>query len=271
MSYTNTSLREIQPEIFAELDLEQFHPRVVVEHGLTSRLQVGAELPFLYSWEGFLDPAIRWVEGRTGNLRFVRRTQPTNEFRYFIETDRGPLLNVPRGTGGVGDLTVKAKMLLSEESPVWPAASLRGALKLPTGSFDRGLGSEHADVAVGFIVGKRWDLVGLMLLGEWTRPLGNPFAGSGISVASWVTATVAVDIGLGERLSLFGLLRRVGSPYRHGGLRLLNREIWETQAGFTVVLSRATQLQIGFIEDLFESAEVSSDFTVFVNLIAYRF
>ncbi len=269
--HTNTSLRELERDARAEIDLEQFHPSLVVEYGLTPRLQVGAELPFLYSWEGFLDPVIHWVEERTGHLRFVRKTQPTNGFGYVVEKNGETLMDVKRGDAGIGDLTFKAKGRLLEESTFLPAASIRAAVKLPTGDFDRGLGSGHPDVAVGLILGKRWGSVGLSLLGEWTKSLGNPFAGTGISVGPWVTGTITLDVGITDRLSLFGLLRRVGSPYRSGGLHLLTQEIWETSGGLTVMLSRQTQLQIGFIEDLFESAEVSSDITLFVNVLLYRF
>ncbi len=269
--HTNTSLRELEPDASAAVDLEQFHPSLVVEYGLSPRLQVGAELPFLYSWEGFLDPVIHWVEERTGNLRFVRKIQPRNGFDYVVEKNGKTLMDVKRGDAGIGDLAFKAKGLLLEESTFMPAASIRAAVKFPTGEFDRGLGSGHPDVAVGFILGKRWGPVGVSLVGDWTKPLGNPFAGTGISVGPWVTGTVTVDVGITDRLSLFGLLRRVGSPYRSGGLHILTQEIWETAAGFTIVFSRQTQIQIGFVEDLFHSAEVSSDITLFVNVFLYRF
>ena len=269
-SYTNTSLRELEPGTIAELDVEQFHPTVAVEYGVSRRLQLGAELPVLYSWEGFLDPLIQWVEKGTGNLRFVRKTQPINGFRYVLEKNGETLIDVKRGDAGLGDLIIKAKGLLVEESTLWPAVSVRAAVKLPTGELDRGLGSGHADVGVGLLLGKRWGPVGASLLGEWMRPLGNSFAGTGISVGSWWTGTFTMDVKMTDRLSIFGLLRRVGSPYR-GGLRLLNRTIWETAAGLNIAFSRETHLQIGFVEELFESAEVSSDITLFVNMIAYRF
>ncbi len=37
-----------------------------------------------------------------------------------------------------------------------------------------------------------------------------------------------------------------------------------------VTLSRETELQVGFVEDLFASSEVSADFTIFVNVITLR-
>ena len=268
--HTNTSLREHRSGISAEVDVEQFHPSVAVEYGVSPRLQVGAELPFLYSWEGFLDPAIRSVERGAGYLRFVRKTQPTNGFRYVLAKDGETLLEPGRDGAGVGDLTLKAKAAVVNESDPWPAVSWRGALKLPTGEFAQARGSGHPDVAVGLLAGKRWGPVGVSLLGEWTQPLGNPFAGTGISVRSWITGTLTLDIALTDRLGLFGSLRRVGSPYRRGGLRLLTEPIWETSAGVIVTLSRETELQIGFVEDLFASAEVSSDFTIFVNVITLR-
>ena len=98
---------------------------------------------------------------------------------------------------GAGDIELRGKYRWLDEGPIWPAIAVLGAVKTPTGSERRGLGSGATDAAIR--------LVGTKELGPVTvhLNLGYTFIGaSGLdNVLSW---GVAASLKVTDAVALVG-------------------------------------------------------------------
>ncbi|MEQ8205561.1 MAG: DUF3187 family protein [Woeseia sp.] len=145
---SHSSQRSAGQEIL-QFDGETTRLSLKAEFGVTDRLSLGMELPYLLHESGGLDSAIeRWHSwfGFPNNFRDLV-AQDQIDFRY---SDNGSLLlDNQQNLRGVGDLRLLAGWQLnrSENS----ASALRVALKLPTGSSERLTGSGNVDLAIGYV------------------------------------------------------------------------------------------------------------------------
>ncbi len=132
-----------------QFDGETTRLSIKAEFGVTERLSLGLELPYLLHESGGLDNFIeRWHSwfGFPNNLRDLV-AQDQIDFRY---SDAGTLLlDNQQNLRGVGDLRLLAGWQLQRNEH--SASAFRVALKLPTGSSERLTGSGNVDLAFGYV------------------------------------------------------------------------------------------------------------------------
>lgn len=260
----SNTLVEQNREVSADLNLEMVRTVLDLRYGLVAGLEVGFELPILFTYGGILDPFIEGVEDFFHAARDLRGAEDAGDFSYRVERGERRLLQGHEDALGPGDVVLKVKIRLLHERPLVPAISLRAALKLPTASTSRAFGSGEVDGGFGLLLQKtlaRWTFY---VNADVTFP-GEAFETGDLSLQPFFSGVAAVEWHLSQRVSLVAQLRGDTRPF-HDTIPILDRRLIETLLGFNWALSRPLQLQGGLAEDQFNSACCAADVSFFLNI-----
>ena len=263
VALTNT-LVEQNREVTADLNLEMVRAVLDLRYGLVSGLEVGFELPILFTYEGILDPFIKGVEDLLHATRDLRGAEDAGDFSYRVERGDRRLLQGHEDALGPGDVVLKVKVRLLREQPLLPAMSLRAAVKLPTGATSRAFGSGEIDGGFGLLLQKTWARWTFYVNADVIFP-GEAFEAGDLSLQPFFGGVAAVEWHLSQRVSLVAQLRGDTRPF-HDTIPILDRRLIETLLGFNWALSRSLQLQGGLAEDQFNSACCAADVSFFLNI-----
>lgn len=266
VALTNTLVGQDAQPWSAHLDLEMVRTVLDVRYGILPQVELGLEVPLLYTYGGILDDFILGVERvlTPGHERSLRKRQRAGTLTYRVL--RGPRLVIEGQDDalGLGDVVTKAKVRVLHEQGWWPTVSLRAAVKWPSGDTARAFGSGQVDGGVGVIVQKT--------LGRWTvytnldlTVPGPAFEDAGVSLQPFVSGILAVEYRLARPLSLVGQWRGDTRPF-HGTIPILDKRLFETLVGVNWALARQLVLQVGLAEDQLNSACCSADVSFFLNL-----
>lgn len=137
------------------MDTEIFNHRVWISYGVTDRIEIGIELPWGFYHGGFLDWVIYHFHHAFSLPQVGRQRVAFGQNRYSMtEFDtESPFFEANSFDAGLMDIALLAKAQLLR-SPF--DFAVRGALKLPTGSRRKGLGSGGVDAGIGVIGQKQW-------------------------------------------------------------------------------------------------------------------
>lgn len=270
---SNIILTESTSRVDALLKFETFRSSVHLKYGLTNRLEVGLEIPTLYRDGGFLDPLIISVEEAFSHLNPDRLTFSDGSFGGFvIKRDGKTIISGGNGQFGLGDIVLSGKYLALHEGPRQPALALRGALKLPTGDFDRAFGSGDPDVGIGLVLqkglGSRW---AFYLNQSVVFPTGN-FGDTDVTLQPISTTAVAAEFLWTPRFSLVGQFDYYTTPFHGTGARLLDNGVTEGVLGFNYQIRPHVLWQLYGIENFTSPFPkgAAADFTLATS-VAFRF
>ena len=195
------------------LDGELYRWTLSARYGLTDRLELGGELPFIVQGGGFLDSFIidwhRFFDLPQGG----RDSAPKNRLRYQYVKDGVQKLALSHAAGGIGDISLLAAYKLFEQQTDTDhdTIALRSQLKLPSGSSSDLLGSGSVDFSL-FLSGAmnratEWGTVGVYAAGggmvssdgeimkdQRQNLVGFGNAGIGWSPADWISLKVQCDL-----------------------------------------------------------------------------
>lgn len=130
------------------LDGETYRFNLSLRRGITSKLQLGLDIPYLMHREGFLDSFIYDFHDFFGLPQSGRDNFPKNQLLYSYERDGIQEILVDESAEGFGDIRLSAAWQLKRSESGPPrGSSLHVSLKLPTGDSDRLLGSGSTDLA----------------------------------------------------------------------------------------------------------------------------
>lgn len=261
VALTNT-LVEQNRGFSADLDLEMVRAVIDIRYGLFPALEVGLEIPLLFAYSGILDPFIKGVEDVLHATRDLRRDEDAGAFSYRVLRGDRAFIRGRKDALDIGDVVLKVKVPLLREQNLWPAVSLRAALKFPTGSKSRAFGSGEADGGFGLLLQKTFGRWTFYLNADVTLP-GDAF--SAVHVQPFFGGIVAVEWHLSHQVSLVVQFRGDTRPF-HDTIPILDKRIIETLVGFNWALSHSLILQAGLAEDQFNSACCSADVSFFLNL-----
>lgn len=123
--------------------------RLAINHqfGISDKLSVGIEVPFLWHESGSLDNLIEGWHDVFGFPDGPRKGRATDLLEFFYSDSRGSFLRLNNNTNGIGDIRLLAGWRLA--STEGRDTALRLSVKLPTGDSDTLLGSGGADVSIG--------------------------------------------------------------------------------------------------------------------------
>ena len=260
----NVLARDQRQEDSFLFDFELTRANLALQYGAFDRLAVELEIPFLYTWKGFLDDFIKGFERTTGFKREIRFERPQHLFGEVLQKDGRTALKGTSGAVGIGDIAFSTKALLRDETRWAPAIAARAALKLPTGEEDRALGSGEVDLGFGLALEKTLGPARIYFNAGLTIPTGEPFAGTGIESLPMFSAFLTGEYRLTERFSLLVQVNGVSPPVRNTGLDI-DHASFEILAGLSWALPGSPVVwQAGLMEDLNDTNR-TADFAVFTS------
>jgi uncharacterized protein DUF3187 len=259
---------EMSMNASAQVKFETLRNGLFLRYGVTSRLELGVEVPVLYRYTGFMSGMIEAVERATTGLSPARAALSNVNYVYNITRNGQQIVNGANGALGFGDSMIQAKYQVVKESSIIPALSLRTAIKLPTGDQDELFGSGSPDFGVGLAaekaLGSRWVLHGNL---NGVFPTGRV---AGLPLHPTVTGIAAVEYLWSENLSLTLQFDYYTTPFRHVGLEVFDKGVSELAGGFSYRFTEHWLWQMYAIENVDFITGGAADFTVGL-LFTYRF
>lgn len=264
---SNATLNESGNEAIL-LDGESYVTTVGLRYGVTERLQIGLDVPWVAHNQGSLDSFIEDWHRFFGLPNGDRSKLPDDELTYAYASGNGDSLLLDDETSGVGDLRLLAAWQLLTNEQL--AVSLLASLKAPTGDADDLTGSGAWDASIALSAQRDfplargraalWGGLGGSWLGggevlddrveDWAA---SAWLGAGWSPLSWLALKLQLD---GHSALYDSDLGELGDP-----------ALMLTMGG-TIGFSERTCLDIGVGEDL--SVDASPDVTFHLNL-AHKF
>lgn len=250
------------------LDGETYVATLRLRYGLSDRLQLGLDLPWVWHSEGVMDGFINDWHDFFGFSNGDRDTLKNNRLDYLYARGGSEGLQLQDEVDGLGDLRLRLNWQF--KSTEQAAFTLQGQIKAPTGDADKLTGSEAWDFSVavsgqrGFALGEGqgafWGGFGVTWLGDGEVLdedvedfAGNGWLGVGWSPLDWLALRLQID----SHTALYDSnLREFGDP-----------AVIMTVGG-TLGLTENTLLEIGIGEDL--NVNASPDVTLHINL-AHKF
>ena len=195
----------------AELDGETYHVVGTFNHVVRERWELGLRVPYLYHSGGFMDSTIDDFHDLFGFPEGDRPNQGQDELLFTFSELGVNRFTLDDSGGGIGDVQLSTRILLTPPRPERRQLALHGGVKLPTGDEDDLFGSGATDYSVGIgysdpvsLAGLRTTLsahAGVLFLGdgdvledlqEDTVAFGG--AQLGFAAASWLTLIAQIQI-----------------------------------------------------------------------------
>lgn len=245
------------------LDGETYIGTLSIRYGLSERIQIGLDLPYIHHSAGFLDHFIADWHDFFGLPNGDRNRFPDNQLNYSYE-DANEGLNINSDESGFGDL--RASLVYQLFSGTKTSYAIRFSIKAPTGHAEKFTGSEAWDTSLA-LMAQYEDSLSSGNYSVWAGIAGN-YLGNGEFLADRVNNLVAngwlgggwspyhwlgLNIQLDSHSSLYdSKLKELGDPALIMTL------------GASFALSEKTILDLAFSEDL--NVEVSPDIAFHLSL-----
>jgi hypothetical protein len=262
---TNTLISQKSAHYTATVDMEVIRTSLEMGYGVTSRLELGLSLPVSHYYAGFMDKPIIEVERMSGKIRATRDEEEPNRFAYVIKKDDKVFISSSKNSIGMGDLVLTAKVKIWGEGNILPGLSTKLSVKLPTGDNDRAFGSGEVDWGFGLLLKKNLNKMSAYLNGNVIFP-GDAFDDTGISLREFYTFMLGAAYQFTPRLSAMAQMNWITKPFKNTGLDVLDKRIFDLLMGITYHTENSVFVQVGGIEDIFDSSEAGADFTFFLNV-----
>ncbi|BCA55929.1 hypothetical protein W02_30690 [Nitrospira sp. KM1] len=270
LEVANTAViyREENPQASATIKFETLRSGLFLRYGVHDRFEIAIEIPGYYRYQGFMDGPIKTVERLTTGLSPARSALGDMSYVYNISRGGQTVVSGREGAAGLGDTTLMSKYQVLPETSVWPALSIRTAIKLPTGNEGEFFGSGSPDFGIGLAseksLGGRWILYANL---NGVFPTGRI---GGMPLQPTFTGIAAAEYLWTEALSLTIQFDYYSPPFHGIGLRTLDRGVTEVAAGFGYRMASHWLWQLYAIENVDFITGSAPDFTV-STLITYRF
>jgi hypothetical protein len=268
LANTSAIYNEAPPGSSAQVKFETLRNGLFLRYGVTSRLEVGLEVPVLYRYTGFMEGGIEAVERATTGLSPARSALSHVSYAYAVTRNGQRIVDGTKGALGLGDTMVQLKYQMFAETSSRPALSFRTAVKLPTGDEDEFFGSGSPDFGLGLAVekklGRRWVVHGNL---NGVFPTGRI---AGLALHPTITGIAAAEYLWSDDLSLTLQFDYYTTPFRHVGLEVFDKGATEIAAGFSYRVARHWLCQFYAIENVDFITGGAADFTLGL-LLTYRF
>ena len=231
------------------MDLEVFRPFLQLRYGVTERVEVGVEIPFVHLSGGVLDGFIRWFHRLMGPEKEERDKAGNNKFNYSFRHNGVDWFSPKRGTFGLGDIALTSKFKLFSSDRYLADLSARVAVKFPSGKPQLSLGSGNWDFAFGLCfdygLHERW--VTYLNLGGVI--VGQPETPADIKVHNYFTGMLALEFLATEKLSLIAQLNHNTSLFTTG-IRRVDQAGLQILGGFKYAFSSRFGIQFDMVEEM---------------------
>jgi hypothetical protein len=252
----------------ATMKFETLRAGLFLRYGLTDRLELGAEIPGLHRYSGFMEGAITGVENATTGLAPARKALQHTGYAFNVARGGQTLFQGSEGATGLGDVSFFGKYQALRETSSLPALSVRVAVKAPTGDTGQVFGSGHPDAGIGLALEKTvaagW-IVYANVNGVF--PTGRI---AGLALQPVVSGLVAVEYLWSENLSFTAQFDYYSSPFHGTGTRVLDQGVTESVLGVSYRVLPSVLWQIYGVENLDFITGSAADFTL-STVLTYRF
>ena len=268
LAETASIYNENAPPINVTVKFETLRSGLFLRYGATDRLELGLEVPVLDRYQGFMNGAITATERATTGENPARTAFKNNNFLFNVSRNGQTIMSGGPGAVGLGDTTLMSKYQLLTEGAAMPAVSLRGAVKLPTGSQADFFGSGSPDFGLGLAVEKlvagRWILYGNV---TGVVPTGT-IAGFGLQPT--ISGLAAIEYLWSENLSITAHFDYYSSPFHGTGAQAFDQGVTESVMGFSYRVIPHLLWQVYAVENLDFITGSAADFTL-STVLTYRF
>jgi hypothetical protein len=251
------------------LDGESYRLTLALRYGITDKLEIGVDLPWVGYGGGIFDSFIEGWHRFFGLSQGGRTQAPLNRLLFTYSRDGQERLRLDDSNFGIGDIRLTSGWQLYNDGSSHPlAVALRASLKLPTGDSSRLHGSGSTDVALWLTGSDDYPLPGpwgditlfgaaggmVMTDGQVLKEQQKNLAGFGSLGFGWSPADW---IALKTQFSLH-------TPFYRSELRELGQPAVQFLIGGTWGLSAKTALDIAVSEDV--SVDTSPDVALHLGL-----
>jgi len=129
------------------LDGETSRLAFTYRYGVSDKLEIGIEAPYVWHQAGFLDSIIDGWHDFFGLPDGPRGMREQDQLEIFYADSQATLIDANSDVSGIGDIRILAGWLLTGKNG--SSTALRLSFKLPTGDSNKLLGSGGADVSFG--------------------------------------------------------------------------------------------------------------------------
>ena len=264
IAMSNVIHEETAGDIDVVIDMEFIRSSYTLVYGAGNGLELGMELPFYYTWRGFMDDIILDLEMIAGVERGLRVERPGFQFDYRLSRGGQTFLSGREDVFGLGDLSIWLKRLLVKEGG-FPAVNVRGAVKIPTGDKDGAFGSGEWDASAGILLEKKWGRSVYYLNADLIFP-GDPFKDAGIEAEPYLVLVWCWEFRVAENFAFNLQVDFLDRPFRHLNIDLLDNRILDVLLGVTYTTKKGNVVRFGLVEDIFASEEEAADISLFLSL-----
>ncbi len=230
-------------------------------YGFAPDWEIGADMPFISRWGGFLDPIIDGVESLFGRENPERKLFKDNTFGGFT-VQEGDITVFHGGPEAFepGDLWISMKRQVRLDTP-GPTIALRGALKIPTGNADAVNGSGEPDFGLGIAADYQvFERMMLYMNVNGIYPLG-PITDANLNLNPFVTESFGAEVALTHWLTAQLHQATYTSPMHGTGTALLDAPVVELGVGLGLHCGPYLDLQLMGVDNV-SGVEQSADFTL---------
>ena len=256
------------PRETLELDGETHRYTVALRYGLTDRVELGLDIPYIDFNGGILDGFMDDFHKAIGRPTTQNPAKEKNRIVFYYARNGVAEIDSRMRNSGFGDLMLSVAVpLLRGEGASSRSVALRAALKLPTGDPDTLRGSGGTDFSLRIAASdgatlSAWRITlyaagGVLFMGkgEVLTEQQRNFAGFGTvgfgwSALDWLALKLQLDMH-----SAF---------YRDSDVVVLNSDVYQLAGGFSFALPRDTTLDLCMSDNVGE--ETSPDITFHLDV-----
>lgn len=265
---TATIARDSEEQAEVTMKFETVRAGLYLRYGLTDRLEIGAEIPALHRYGGFMEGAIIGVENATTGLSPPRKALRDTNYAFNVSNGGRTMFKGSEGATGLGDGSLFAKYQLLKETSAVPAISIRGAVKAPTGDTGQVFGSGHPDFGIGVALDKtiaaHWIVYANV---NGVLPTGRI---AGLDLQPVVSGLVALEYLWTENLSFTAQFDYYSPPFHGTGTRVLDKGVTESVIGVSYLIVPGLLWQLYGVENLDFITGSAADLTL-STVLTYRF
>lgn len=253
------------PTELVVLDGESHYLTLRLRHGISPRLVLGVDVPFVSHSGGFLDAPIEHWHDLFG-LSNSQRSGPRNQLEFRYASSELASFELDSPSRGIGDIRLNATFpLLGEQPGAARQLGMRAGLKLPTGDASELLGSGAPDYSLAIYASDAELLSRLRI--DLSASAGVLFPGSGDVLPEIQRDSVAFG-GFGavwhasDSIDVAAVLYAQGAGYESELNEIGGNSIQFSVGGMFQLPWKGVSLSVSVIEDLFDDATTDVAFQV---------
>lgn len=242
----------------ADMEVNRFN--LDFKYGVLDRLEASLEVPYLVLAKGYLDGFIDEFEDLVGATPVGARSRTEKyQFNYNLQLNRRDLIDTQSPSDGIGDIALVAKYMFLEEMEGFPRISARGAVKFPTASEDKYLGSGKFDYGLGLMLDKSFGRLFLYGNGNIVF-IETPDFLNDLEIDDFIfSGMAALEYCFTERCSALVQGTWHSTPYPTTGTDPLDNNAFEVGLGLNYQFTKNSNWHAAVVENVY--ADSSPDVT----------